>query len=172
MSLPETAAGTLLECRGCGKLVAIPSLRTLRASVGMAAPELPIEKIVETLLIANKLPEEKQCVLCGHATTAFISCRTECEQAKVVDNRPSKWSFLAAFALFGWLGALVAAAKSVESSEQEWGKDIAFDLPIRVCEACKPTLGDAGKLKQAVAATPLYRRLLDRFPQTRMSLRP
>jgi hypothetical protein len=69
----ETAAGAKEQCE-CGRTFVIPSLHELRRLAGFRPPVLPPEKVVETLLLAGKLPEEDCCVLCGTATDGLIRC--------------------------------------------------------------------------------------------------
>jgi len=83
--------------------VVVPSLRELRRQAGVRQPAVSPEFIVESLLLAGKLPEENHCVLCGVATDASICCRTECERARVDSGQPPWWVYLVAFLTFGWL---------------------------------------------------------------------
>jgi hypothetical protein len=76
----ETAAGAKEQCR-CGRTLVVPSLHELRRSAGLPALGLSPEKVVETLLLAGKLPEEDHCILCGTPTDGLLCCRTECERA-------------------------------------------------------------------------------------------
>jgi hypothetical protein len=123
---------------------------------------------VETLLLAGKLPEERSCVLCGAVTDASICCTTECERAYVRSSRPSLWVYVLGFLTFGWLG--VAAAEASRGEEREMGTDRIFPLPLRVCAACRPRLTSPADLKDALMRVSLYRRLLAKYPDARVSL--
>jgi len=90
VTVVEAAAGTTALCR-CGRAVVIPSLRELRRQAGVREPAVAPELMVESLLLAGKLPEEDHCVLCGVKTGTSICCRTECERARMVSGQPSWW---------------------------------------------------------------------------------
>lgn len=163
----ETAAGTTTLCR-CGRAVVIPSLRELRRRSGLGEPDVSPELVVETLLLAGKLPEEDHCVLCGVATDTSVCCRTECERARVQSGQPSLWHYLLGFLTFGWLGVVIASLWARE--DREWGKDRIFSLPLRVCDACRQRLTTPAEVKAALCRVPLYRRLLTKYPCAKISL--
>jgi hypothetical protein len=170
VTVEETAAGTTVLCR-CGRGVVIPSLRELRRRAGRAEPAVSQDLAVESLLLAGKLPEEDHCVLCGVATDTYLCYRTECERARVEGPRPARWTYLPAFLAFGWLGAIgIAVARSKARDSQEWGEDRIYSLPLRICGPCGEGLTDPTKVKAALRRVPLYRRLLEKYPQARVSL--
>jgi hypothetical protein len=163
----ESAAGATEVCR-CGRTLVVPSLHELRRQAGLPEPRLSPEKVVEVLLLARKLPEERHCLLCGDATDASISCRTECARAYVRSGQPPWWVYLLGFLTFGWLGVLVASASAKE--DREWGEDRIFSLPLRVCTTCQPRLTGPAELKAALGRVPVYRRLLEKYPNARVSV--
>jgi hypothetical protein len=166
----ETAAGATETC-SCGRTLVVPSLGELRRRAGLPEPGRSLEMMVETLLVAKKLPQENHCVLCGVATTNTICCTTECERAYVETGRPSFGAYLLGFLTFGWLGAVAVGAIGAGASEEhETGRDRIFPLPLRVCPACKDRLHSPSELKWALRHVPLYRRLLDVYPDARVSL--
>jgi hypothetical protein len=69
----------------------------------------------------------------------------------------------------GWIG-LLGAALGWRKSEREWGKDVIFELPLRVCEACCEELTTASAVKEAMREVPLYRRLLLKYPNVLVAL--
>jgi predicted nucleic acid-binding Zn ribbon protein len=167
VSVAEEAAGTTAVCY-CGRTVQVPSLRELRRLSGAREPAPSPEMAVEALLLAGELPEERHCVLCGTATDGTVHCHTECERARIEDGRPPLWARVLAFLTFGWIGVLVVSG--MPRQETEWGKDRIFDLPLRVCDGCRPRLTTARALKDALGQVPLYRRLLKKFPAAKVSL--
>jgi hypothetical protein len=169
VTVSETDAGSRVQC-WCGRVVDVPSLRELRRQSGEPEPAVSPEMAVEALLLAGKLPEEKHCLLCGVPTNASVSCRTECERAYVQRSGPPLWVRALAFCTFGILGAVVVGA--TPRVEQEWGKDRIFDLPMRICDGCRPRLTDAKALKDALGLVPLYRHLLKKYPRSRVTLAP
>jgi hypothetical protein len=165
----EEAAGTTVPCY-CGRPVQVPSLRELRRLAGVAEPPPSPELMVEALLLAGELPEERVCVLCGTATEGVVGCRTECEKARVESGKPPLWAVVAGFLTFGLLGAVLVRAST--GPEVEWGKDRVFDLPLRVCDGCRPRLTTPKELKDALRRVPLYGQLLGKYPRAKVSLTP
>jgi hypothetical protein len=163
----ETAAGAKERCR-CGRVLVVPSLHELRRRAGLPPPGLSPEKVVETLLLAGKLPEERHCVLCATATDGLVCCTTECERAYVQSGRPPWWAYLLGFLTFGWIGAAVVHSSS--GGDREVGRDRIFPLPLRVCENCKPRLNGPAALKAALSRVPVYRDLLAKYPWARVTL--
>jgi hypothetical protein len=167
LTVRETAAGAKEQCR-CGRTLLIPSLHELRRSAGLPEPGLSPEKVVETLLLAGKLPQENHCILCGTATDGLLCCRTECERAYVQSGRPPWWVYLFSYLTFGWIGVVAASASRRE--DREWGKDRIFPLPLRVCGACQHQLAGPAELKAALCRVQVYRHLLEKYPYARVTV--
>jgi hypothetical protein len=167
LTVPETAAGVTEECQ-CGRKVVVPSRNELRRRAGISELGLSPEIVVQTLLLAGKLPEEDHCVMCGAATDTVICCRTECERAYVKDGRPAWWVYVLGFLTLGWLGAALAYGSRKE--DREWGKDRIFPLPLRICDGCRRELTSSAKLKTALGRVPVYRSLLEKYPDAKVSL--
>jgi len=91
LTVPEAAAGAREEC-SCGRTLVIPSLHELRRWAGLPEPTLAPELVIETLLLAGRLPKDVHCVLCGTATRETITCRTECAKARPIPEG-SVWTF-------------------------------------------------------------------------------
>jgi hypothetical protein len=167
----ETAAGAKEQYQ-CGRTLVVPSLHELRRRAGLPVPELSPEKVVETLLLAGKLPQEDSCILCGTRTEAFICCTTECEKACVQISSPPWWwivlSMSPNFLPFGWIGDVFVSSQSEE--ERESGTDRVFSLPLRVFVRCRRSLTGPSELKAALVRVPLYRRLLEKYPGARITL--
>src|SRR6516165_6631357 len=90
VAVTEGDAGGRLAC-SCGRKVAVPSLRELRRQSGMPQKEPEPDLVVEALLIAGKLPEEQECVLCSEVTSGCVTCFVEIEKAQVSDGRRPWW---------------------------------------------------------------------------------
>jgi hypothetical protein len=101
----EGDAGARLHCQ-CGRTLEVPPLDELRQRAGLPAPELMPETVVETLLLAGKLPEEHHCVVCATATDGVIRCTTECDRALVVGRWP-RWARLLGYLTLGMIGLAV-----------------------------------------------------------------
>ena len=167
ISVRETAAGAKEQCE-CGRTHVVPSLHELRRLAGLRPPELPPEKVVETLLLARKLPEEDRCVLCGTATEDVVCCTTECEKAQTLSGSPPRWLYLLSYLTFGWIG--VTAVHATSRDDREWGTDRVFPLPLRVCADCGHRLDDPSALRTALSRVPVYRRLLEKYPRARITV--
>jgi hypothetical protein len=167
VTVRESAAGLTEQCH-CGRTLVIPSLRELRRGAGLSEPRLPPEKVVEVLLLAGRLPEERHCILCNDATDGSVLCTADCERAYVRSGHPPLWLYLLSFFTLGWLG--VALARATAKEDREWGKDCVFDLPLRVCPTCQPRLSDPEELKAALRSVPAYGPLLEKYPDARVSL--
>jgi hypothetical protein len=163
----EGEAGSRTTCR-CGRTVVVPSLRELRRQAGVPGDGLAPELVIEALLLAKKLPEEDECVLCSEPTNGCIFCQVECERAVVSDGEPPIWAVVASVVLLGWLGALLA--RNARREPREWGKDRSFTLPLRLCDKCRPTLTNFASVTRALRSVPLYRRLLDKYPRAVITL--
>ena len=106
-------------------------------------------------------------MLCGARTDASICCTTECERACVQSGRPSWWVYLYGYLTLGWFGATVVGASAGEDKES--GKDRIFPLPLRVCGACQKRLTSPTEVKAALNLVPLYRQLLNKYPDAKVS---
>jgi len=167
MTVRETAAGLKEQCQ-CGRTVVVPSLHELRLRAGIGEPSLTPEKVVETLLLAGRLPEDRHCVLCGVTTDGVICCTTECERAYVQSGEPPWWMYLLSFVTFGWMGAVMVHV--TKKDDREWGRDRVFPLPLRICPGCLPQLVGMPALKAALSQVPVYARLLEKYPHARITV--
>jgi hypothetical protein len=167
VTVEETDAGTTAQCR-CGRAIQVPSLSELRRSAGVAESGISPELVVESLLLAGELPEEDYCVLCGVPTEHCIICSTECARAHVESGEHPWWVHAFAFLTFGWLGALLA--QFTQRDAKQSGRDIIFSLPLRICDFCRQEITNPAELKAAMSRVPLYRRLLNKYPEARVSL--
>jgi hypothetical protein len=167
VSVTEGDAGSRVTCR-CGRTVVVPSFRELRRQAGVPVSKPTPEMALEALLLAGKLPEEEECVLCSEVTSGCATCLVDCERAYVSDGRPHWLVWVAFYLAFGWIGALLVWATRSEGTE--WGKDRAFRLPLRICDRCRPRLHESGALRRALRDVPLYRQLLAKYPRATISL--
>jgi hypothetical protein len=125
--------------------------------------------VIETLLLAGRLPREQNCILCGAATEHTLCCRTVCEIAYVHRRRWS-WLALPLLLLGGWALAVIAAiAGSAPDEVKQRGSDRVYPLPLRVCAVCVQKLSTEQAVKDALYRVPLYRELLDRYPRAYVS---
>ena len=60
--------------------------------------------------------------------------------------------------VIGFIGAVAVAHSGRE--EREWGKDRAYDLPLRVCPGCRPRLANPEERTRTLRLVPLYADLI------------
>jgi len=167
VTVSEGFAGTKVSC-GCGRTIAVPTLRELRHRTGQKQPTLQPEAEVEALLLAGVLPEEDHCVLCGDLTESILRCRIECERAHTKDDRPW-WVWLLAFFAGGAIFGSIAMGEDKQNQTTEYGKDRIFDLPLRACRTCQNKIREKEDLKKTLWEVPLYRELLRKYPKAEIS---
>jgi hypothetical protein len=168
-TVSEGAAGAQLTC-SCGQTVAVPSLDRLRESVGLGPTRPNPEMVIESLLAAGHLPETHDCVWCGKTTHETIIISTECERAFKKRETGGWFLTLILFAAFGIFALLKSAVYRGESCEEEYGRDRIYPLPVPLCLECQAPALHALQLKQLLASFDSYRRLLDKYPEAKVSL--
>ncbi len=174
VTVPETSAGTNIPCH-CGRTIVVPSLRELRRQSGSRQEAVPPEMEIEALLLAGRLPEEHYCIVCGTNTDHFVNYRAECERAQVKNDGWPRWKWLLVFLTLGLLavaGVVFSRQLFAEARGQtiERGKDRIFDLPLRICDQCRQHLTNEDDVKDAMWEVPVYRRLLEKYPDTKVFL--
>jgi hypothetical protein len=152
------AAGTLIAC-GCGRQLQVPTLRALRAAAGepVASPEIEIRARLQD----GQLPEERECVCCGVATDDVRHVGVVCERSEV--SSKTDWNLRLLPLLAGWL----VFTRSREVRER--GRDISFQLPLRVCDLCARRLRGR-RLVEAMRRVPAYTRLFEKYPHAEVTL--
>lgn len=154
------SAGSALSC-GCGRTVTVPEFSVLRTLVAEEATSPEVELDARSRL--GQLPLESECVVCDEPTCESLGITVECERPVERPTIPVSATF--ALLLFGWAGLLVRAMIAPRmGGTQMYGDHVLFHLPMRVCRACRETLTDPERAEKAVRHTPLYARLLARYP--------
>ena len=120
------------------------------------------------MLLANRLPEGPECVLCGMTTVHCISYQTICEYAHVETGDRPKWQIVLATVTLGWLVGLLLSRD--RRAPREVGRDRVFTLPLRVCPGCGSGLTTKQAIKDAMARVPVYRRLLTKYPDAQIDI--
>jgi len=115
------------------------------------------------LLKDGKLPQERDCVGCGMPTGHVRYAHVNCEKPK---TRKPGWSLdLNPIALlFGFI-----TWRRADGDVRVIGKDLAYNLPVRVCEDCAARLSDR-KMVGFLKSIPLYALLLAKFPAAMVSV--
>jgi hypothetical protein len=160
------AAGTTVPC-GCGKAIEIPSLARLKSATGESVVSADFE--LERLSTAGRLPLEVDCVECFRRTEHEVRIVAECERKEEAREGMTAQKLVTAW-LFGLIGMIVLLLLW-RPRRPERGRDLILELPIRMCESCSDRLNSITKMRDALRQSPLYARLLDKYPQTRLSVR-
>jgi hypothetical protein len=171
-TVSQGAAGTSVSCP-CGRTVPVPSLRELQRLAGVERAQPSPELVVEVMLAKRQLPQERHCVLCEEATDGILCCTAECEKAYVEGGPSWRSQALGFFILslislvFGWIWLIILGRDKVE---REQGKDRIYVLPLRICEECRRHLTQPEAIIAAMLRVPLYKQLLDKYPETTVSV--
>jgi hypothetical protein len=162
------AAGSRVTC-GCGRAVEVPSLRELRRLGGEADTVNPV-LVIERMLADGELPAAGGCSGCGRADAEVVKVVAECERRWF--RRPGRWDWLIV-AVFSWPIALITYWVDRRSGEvKEFGRDVVLTLPIRLCDECRAEMRTPADVANFLSAVPVYSRLLDRYPDAKLSLSP
>jgi hypothetical protein len=153
-------AGSSFDC-GCGRKVEVPTLGALKRSVGQSAVSADLE--IEHRLKDGSLPVETECVICDTKTDETVVVGVVCEQSEVQTSGGIKWWYWVFFPLGIWFYFLLVVAQ-LTGRERQVGREVAFRLPVRVCGGCGPQVRTGGGALNALRRSPLYARLLAKYP--------
>jgi hypothetical protein len=160
----EGAAGARLKC-ACGRTVDIPALDKLRTEAGL--PPSTTEARIAYLLSAGHLPGTKSCACCRADADRTIEIVTECERAWIHQSGGRTWVSLLGFILTALISPIAVWLRE-ERSQQIYGQDKIYHLPLPVCTKCTPKVRGTKAIKQYLRQIPEYRWLLDKFPDARV----
>jgi hypothetical protein len=158
-------AGTSLRC-ACGRTLDVPALHQLRIAAGQQALAPAVQ--VRSLLLRDELPGTRECACCHRETDHLARVSVVCERV-ITKTRASPTATLLGCFFFGWIGALLAWLVSRTEPVAQYGEDISFVLPLRVCSVCDHELTTPAALRGALVATPAYAALLERYPNATVS---
>lgn len=166
---PAGYAGTRFACP-CGKAVEVPVLSKLRAAAGEAVLSPDVE--IPTLMAARALPLEDDCALCGCATTETLMLLATCERPSI-KAKPVFWvgMFFLLFAPIGILLRLILTVAGLRNaaSEEPTGRDVQLRFPLRMCQSCASEVSSWDVIRDAMRRTPVYARLLDKYPACQLA---
>jgi hypothetical protein len=164
LAVTEGSAGADLRC-ACGRLVSVPGLKELRLQAGLPPYDPSPELLLRETFDINDVPGDERCVECGAATDHIIRVVAECEKA---------WGKRAGFDWGTFFFSLLLAPFGIlfrwREADQLKGRDKFFVLPIRVCPQCQQALQGETRIKECLRHIPVYRRLLDKFPEARVTV--
>lgn len=164
-TVTEGDAGAMLQC-SCGRAFQVPALHQLRSQTGLTPHALSPEVVIERLLLAGRLPPTRACAGCGEQTDEALKVVVECERSWVRQTGGVSWAAL----FLGLLPFILVHIFYRERPEtKEFGKDKIYSLPLPVCLGCRPPLCDGMSIKHALRKVPDYARLLDKFPDAKVT---
>jgi hypothetical protein len=140
----------------CGKTVEVPRLSTLRSSAGEAP--LGLEYTIEQGIRNGTFPTANTCAHCQKKTSDTVYIWALCDRATVEEGG---WKMNWIPLIFGWLSFS-------NSEEKEVGRDVQYRLPLRLCKECEGISGET--LKAAFEDEPVYKRLLAKYPDAKLSM--
>lgn len=164
---PAGYAGTRFACK-CGKVVEVPSLSELRTLSGerTLSPEVEIQALVAN----DELPAEPDCGLCGCRTTDKLMLMAVCEtpEAPSVAGKVARSGCLIPFfGIWGWIALAISLRDA--SNAGPIGRRIEVRLPVRMCQPCASEVSSWEVVREVMRRTPVYRRLLDKYPDTSLA---
>jgi hypothetical protein len=162
-AVPGADAGASLRC-ACGRTVEVPPLHELRIAAGEEVFSPAIR--VQSLLLAGKLPGTRECVGCFRETNGLVRVSIECERGISLPEGASREPTPPQGCLLGLLAALIPGPAEKEGPlTQHIGQDVAFIVPLPICESCRYELVDPRAVYVALRHIPEYAALLDAYPQ-------
>jgi hypothetical protein len=157
-------AGAKVACP-CGRTVSVPSLSELRRGQGLAPYDAPLLEI-ERMLAANQLPPAGGCVRCGGGAERVAVVAAECARAPAQRRTVARYLLLA-FAIM-IPGVRTAVMRDLNASQPQY--DAIAQLPLLLCDHCRAETRDKTAIKALLRHVPVYARLLDKYPSTRVTL--
>ncbi len=157
----EGSAGVELEC-SCGRHIKVPPLHELRKQAGLTPHDVSPELIIEAGLVDGSILPNRECASCGVDTVAMVRVRIECERA--IRKGGMTWGTT----LLG-LFFLPLALYRYER-EKEYGDNKLYTVPLMICPQCRPTLRGTRRVRECLRNVPVYKRLLDKFPKSKITL--
>ncbi|MEI8383582.1 MAG: hypothetical protein WCJ09_25930 [Planctomycetota bacterium] len=141
MVVSEGSAGARIPC-SCGGTVEIPSLGTLRTSIGLPTVDIPLEMEAQFMLDAGELPPPL-CIGCGHEAER-ISFVAECEQIHEQTSH-DKWPLVQGIVMaMGLLSNSLAFAFRINGEDETvttiQGREVNIPVPVHCCESCRDRL--------------------------------
>jgi hypothetical protein len=166
-------AGGTIKCT-CGRAVAVPKLSHLRTLAGGDAfITNPVEAIRKQQRDGIN-PAGEGCLLCGSLSPVFYKCHAVCESSHARrGNKVDPISMVRLlFVPMVWLIAMLLREKEFEPIDRR-GHDIAISFDLPVCDPCAASAGKvtrANVAKRLMAEVPLYKELLDDYPNMQLKV--
>jgi hypothetical protein len=177
ISVREGAAGMTFTC-ACGKPINVPTRSHLRSIAGLPSNDISPDRILPYLLSTRQLPTGNACSFCGHETSSIRYAHVECIDPKRtrIDGVILLVNILKLLiVIMAWVGMVIFSPvwfliSRRRENEPNYRTNPIFDLPLPVCELCQPALKNEEIVKRCLCKEPEYRRLLERFPASKITL--
>lgn len=171
-------AGGAIHCE-CGRSVSVPSLSKLRTLAGHEAFVTNPAEAIEKAIRNGENPAGERCVMCGALNPRIYTCHATCETTYVKgQNRESNdmgrffWFtavFLVSKLLFltVWWTRIFGFSRQPNEIEIR-GHDVGASFPLPVCDSCSSSAGGVTRAKvakQIMTKVPMYKAMLDHYPQ-------
>jgi hypothetical protein len=162
----EGSAGVRWKC-SCGRDLQVPTLAELRRMSG--EPEDP-ERRIRGGIDKSELFPDRACCRCEARTDAWVPVMIECEPGNF-DAGGFDWKtllFTIGLTLFLFpVGIGYILLRSRGPNAGSYGK--GYRVPLLICAACQKRL-DKGGLVECLRQVPVYDRLLDKYPEAKVSV--
>lgn len=169
-TLPVDAseAGTTIAC-SCQRSLEVPRLSALRALAGSADDYGSVLERVRSQIKRGELPNNVICPMTGGqaTTTLWLEILCEREWSRRTDADDGQAMLFLMFG--GWLGMLFAVMHG--GGRETLGSDVSIMAPLRLSQAGAAKIERMRwqrSLKRVLATTPIYKELLQAYPQARV----
>ncbi|PHS03240.1 MAG: hypothetical protein COA78_18705 [Blastopirellula sp.] len=164
-------AGSEVTCT-CGQVVNVPMLSALRKTAGKAAYESNTMDTINRMVQEGELPWGDTCAVSGYPTTDSCQLFVLCESKWLKGSSMGDW-FILFFQLL-ILPVVICLDLFVDSDKasQSHGHDRGVYVPIIARtehHAELKKMRNQAKLQEILRTVPIYAKLLDEFPNARIS---
>lgn len=161
IQVEATQAGSTTACR-CGALVHVPNLSTLRKQAGEQTLGRDLLAEIRRQIKSGEYPPKGLCPLTSDQPNCVVQVHVQCEKSWQKADR-SLAEQIAYLLVFGWMGAFLGRQSN---PPETLGRDTEILLPLRIRSEAKQEFLrlKPAKLKALFVAYPLYRELLEKYP--------
>jgi len=169
LAVAATQAGASVRC-ACGQTVDVPLLSALRRSAGEAPVPLSTVETIQAMIRRGGLPSGDICPFSLRPANATVWLDVRCESRWVRGGEPLDRGILLVWVVvLGWIGALIGSWRS--EPREEFGRDTFLDIPLRISSDAVSKVARIRSQRiwrRLLRSVPVYARLLDEFPGTKI----
>ena len=174
LAVIATDAGTDMRCE-CGRLVSVPILSQLRATIRPRAYEAGTIDKINRMIRDGQLPPGDRCMICGVTTSDALDVHVQCESAWVKGPGNTRFLLVALGILFFpfWILWVFLGRELLGEERKELGCERSACAPLRICTKHGDELRrkwTTAKIKKLLLAILVYRELLAEFPAAKVTL--